>query len=408
MKMNRSIPALLGMLIGVLGCSQPAEQQMMGQFGKDLEFLKKHTDVVVLSSESAQSQVVVVPAWQGRVMTSTSGGLAGASYGWLNYELIESGVLQPHINAFGGEDRFWMGPEGGQYAIFFEAGAPFDLEAWQTPPLIDTDAFEITSRERTSVTFSKSATIQNYSDMSFDLRIERAVSLMDTPEVEAVLKVELPPEVGFVAFQSENSLFNRGTESWTKEKGLLSIWILGMYVPSPHTTVVIPFTSGPEAELGPIVNDAYFGKVPSERLVVSPEVIFFKADGEYRAKIGLSPMRAVEVLGSWDSGSKTLTVVQYSKPAGAVDYVNSMWEIQEAPYAGDVVNSYNDGPPEPGAKPLGPFYELETSSPAVELPAGEAIRHIHRTFHFSGPEQELDKLAKSVLGVSLSQIENAF
>ena len=155
MKMNRFIPALLGMLMGILGCSQPAEQQMIGPFGEDLEFLRKHTEVVVLSSESAQSQVVVAPAWQGRVMTSSSGGLAGASYGWLNYELIESGVLQPHINAFGGEDRFWMGPEGGQYAIFFEADAPFNLEAWQTPPLIDSEAFEVTSQEATSVTFSK-------------------------------------------------------------------------------------------------------------------------------------------------------------------------------------------------------------------------------------------------------------
>ena len=58
-----------------------------------------------------------------------------------------------------------------------------------------------------------------------------------------------------------------------------------------------------------------------------------------------------------------LTLVQYDQPEGATDYVNSMWEIQKEPFAGDVVNSYNDGPPAPGAKPLGPFYELETSSP---------------------------------------------
>jgi hypothetical protein len=25
----------------------------------------------------------------------------------------------PHINVFGGEDRFWLGPEGGQFSIFF-------------------------------------------------------------------------------------------------------------------------------------------------------------------------------------------------------------------------------------------------------------------------------------------------
>jgi hypothetical protein len=85
-----------------------------------------------------------------------------------------------------------------------------------------------------------------------------------------------------------------------------------------------------------------------------------------------------------------------------------MWEIQEQPYSGDVVNSYNDGPPEPGAKPLGPFYELETSSPAVELAAGEAITHLHRTIHFQGPRDQLDRIALAVLDVSLDQIEDAF
>ena len=94
-------------------------------FGKDLEFLKKHTDVIVLADSTNDVQVAVVPAWQGRVMTSTSGGKNGPSFGWINYELIESGELLPHINVFGGEDRFWMGPEGGQYAIFFKNGDDF-------------------------------------------------------------------------------------------------------------------------------------------------------------------------------------------------------------------------------------------------------------------------------------------
>ncbi len=57
--------------------------------------------------------------------------------------------------------------------------------------------------------------------------------------------------------------------------------------------------------------------------------------------------------------TSVLTLVHLTVPEGATDYVNSMWEIQEKPFAGDVVNSYNDGPASPGAKPLGPFYELE-------------------------------------------------
>src|SRR5205814_1528297 len=91
----------------------------------------------------------------------------------------------------------------------------------------------------------------------------------------------------------------------------------------------------------------------------------------------------------------------------ARDYVNSMWEVQKAPYGGDVVNSYNDGPPAPGAKPLGPFYELETSSPAAALAPGGAIVHRHRTIHLVGDGQALDQVARKALGVGIEEIRTA-
>jgi hypothetical protein len=172
--------------------------------------------------------------------------------------------------------------------------------------------------------------------------------------------------------------------------------------------VAIPFRPGSETELGPVVNDAYFGKVPPDRLRVEDGILFFKGDGRYRSKIGLSPQRARPVAGSYDGQRNVLTVVQYTQPEGASDYVNSMWEIQDEPYAGDVVNSYNDGPPEPGATPLGPFYELETSSPAAALAPGESITHRHRTFHISGDARALDQIARVALGVGQAQIESAF
>jgi hypothetical protein len=102
-----------------------------------------------------------------------------------------------------------------------------------------------------------------------------------------------------------------------------------------------------------------------------------------------------------------LTVVQYNKPAGVADYVNSMWQIQDQPYRGDVVNSYNDGPTSPGGKPLGPFYELETSSPAAVLAPGESILHTHRTYHFAGSAVQLDPIAQATLGVTIAQIRAA-
>jgi len=47
-------------------------------FGDDLAFLREHTNVILLAAGDAQ--VAVVAEYQGRVMTSTSGGSGGPSY----------------------------------------------------------------------------------------------------------------------------------------------------------------------------------------------------------------------------------------------------------------------------------------------------------------------------------------
>jgi hypothetical protein len=211
-----------------------------------------------------------------------------------------------------------------------------------------------------------------------------------------------------VAYQTLNTLTNTAEIPWDKKSGLLSIWLLGMFNPSPDVTMILPFIEGPATSAGPIVNDDYFGKVPPDRLKVSNGVIYFKGDGQYRSKIGLTPERAKEVMGSYDPASKTLTIVRYSKGEPADDYVNSKWEIQQFPYRGDVVNAYNDGPPSPGAKPMGPFYELESSSPAKELKPGENILHSQTTFHFQGEEEQLNRLTTQILGVSIHDINGAF
>jgi hypothetical protein len=177
-----------------------------------------------------------------------------------------------------------------------------------------------------------------------------------------------------------------------------------MLNPSEGTTVIIPFNTGPEDEWGPIVNDDYFGKVPNERLVIKDSICYFKADGKYRSKIGFNPRRAKNILGSYDAINRILTVVEYSKPDSITDYVNSKWEIQQNPYRGDVTNSYNDGPAMPGAKPMGPFYELETSSPAALLQPGESLTHKQTTYHFEGAESALSGISKKMLGVNLDSI----
>jgi hypothetical protein len=386
--------------------SQPT---LTGQFGSDIAFLRQHTEIVLLSADGAGATLVAVaPAYQGRVMTSTTGGSDAPSFGWIGRAAVAARARQPHMNVFGGEDRFWLGPEGGQYALYFKPGDPFDFDHWQVPEAFDWDTWEIAQRLPGELRFRKRMSLVNYSGTPFTIDVDRRVRVLTPSDAEAQLGTPLGSQVRIAAFESSNTVTNAGGAPWQAGLGLPSIWILGQFNPSPSTTIAIPFVPGPESTLGPIVNDSYFGKVPADRLVVREPVILFRADGQYRSKIGIPPSRAVPIAGSYDSAAHVLTLVQYTRQVEASRYVNSMWGIQREPYKGDVVNSYNDGPPAPGKPPLGPFYELETSSPGLELSPGQGYTHVHRTFHLVGPEADLDRVARATLKVGLSDLTGAF
>jgi hypothetical protein len=387
---------------------QPSATDKSARFGDDLAFLRKHTPLVLLSDAAGQAQLIVAPEYQGRVMTSTARGEAGASFGFIHREVVARHARAPHMNVFGGEDRFWLGPEGGPYALYFAPGDPFDLAHWQVPEALDWGAWPVTAQSSSEVRFDKDIALSNYAGQHFALHVERSVRLLARAALEQQLGIQLGEGLAWVGYESDNRIVNSGTESWSKATGLLSIWILGMYNPTPRTTIVLPFRAGDDAALGPIVNDVYFGKVPGDRLRSADGVIYFRGDGSARGKIGIPRPRAKPLVGAYDATGQALTLVQYTLPEDAVDYVNSVWDQQGDAYAGDVVNSYNDGPPAPGERPLGPFYELETSSKAAALAPGEALRHVHRTLHLTGDRAALSGVAQRALGVSLEQIERAF
>ena len=423
----------LAVVVLLTGC-----QKKQSSFDSDVAFLKKHVDVIVLEDRASSAKVAVVPQYQGRVMTSTVetpavgwinrvvhgsvrsstvGRPESPSFGWVNREAVARGILpeqdrkgtlDEHIHLFGGEDRIWLGPEGGQFSTYFAPGAPLDFDHWHVPALFDTEAYDVVEKTKKSCTFKKTAVLHNQSGARFDLEIQRTVQLLSAQDIAQTLNIQIPVDVRFVGFETVNTLTNIGQAPWQKETGLLSVWILGMMNRTAGSTVVIPIKPGPEEQLGPKVKDDYFGKVPADRLIVKDDVLFFRADSEYRSKIGVSPLRATPYCGSYDAENNVLTIVWYNQPAGVTDYVNSAWEIQKEPYKGDVINAYNDGPPAPGQPPLGPFYELETSSPAAALAPQQSMTHIHATMHFTGPAKQLDKMAVSVLGASLEDIKTAF
>lgn len=367
-----------------------------GTFSYDLNFLQQHKQVVVLGTRDSPARVIVIPEYQARVMTSTADGDEGMSYGWVNYDLIQSGDMRAHMNPFGGEDRFWLGPEGGQYAIFFPPGVPFDFEYWQTPALIDSEPFKLVSRDTVQATFRRSALVTNYQGFEFNIDINRQIQLLSTPDLENELNVPLA-DVKVVGYQSINTVSNTGDKAWSEDSGLLSIWILGMFNPSPETIIILPHQA---SQAG--VTDDYFGKIPEDRLHELEDVLVMKGDGRFRGKVGIAPDVASPIVGSYDRAKGLLTLVKFDLHADS-PYVNSKWEIQKHPYQGDAVNAYNDGPLEDGSQ-LGPFYELESSSPARALKPGEVIMHRHLTVHIEGTAERLNDIAQKTLGVALSSL----
>ena len=115
---------LLGLLflaLMVTACHHPAGAPYApGTFGYDRYFLSAYDSVIVLSAGSAS--VIVSPRYQGKVFTSTAFGDTGRSFGWVHYKAF-NGPLDAHMNAYGGENRLWLGPEGGKFSLFFPPGA---------------------------------------------------------------------------------------------------------------------------------------------------------------------------------------------------------------------------------------------------------------------------------------------
>ncbi|MDR9365576.1 MAG: hypothetical protein RI575_09580 [Balneolaceae bacterium] len=401
------------LLVGLIPLESSAQEVVYdppskrGTFSYDVNFLEEYTGVVVLGAIDSNGKILVTPTMQGRVMTSSVSGDTGKSLGWVNHELIESGEILEQFTPYGGEDRFWIAPEGGQYSVFITPGEDMVFENWYVPPGMNTEPWNLVSQSGSHVSVEKDLLLTNYSNVRYEMHANRTINLLNGPEVESLMGIEVMENIQQVAYETENTIRNTGKQAWTKETGAPAIWILSMFTPAPGITVVVPFKEGAEDELGPIATTDIFGEITEERLKIDDGVIYFKVDGEKRRKFGVGPKRAHPVAGSYDETNNILTIIQYTFPENNLDFVNQQWEIQDEPYNGEVVFAYNDGPLEDGSQ-LGPFYELESSSPAAFLAPGEELTHHHRVFHFSGEGEALNRISEQVLGVSLQEIVEAF
>jgi hypothetical protein len=376
-----------------------------GSFGADLSFLQKHDEgVIVLEANEGKAQVIVSPKYQAKVFTSTADGLAGRSFGWIHYTAFE-GPADPHMNGYGGENRLWLGPEGGKFSLYFKAGDSMVFDNWHTPGDFDTAAWKVVSKSGSSASLRKDMELVNYAGTHLSLSVSRDVSILSRQAIDELLHVTADSGVKAVGYTTKNVLTNTGQHAWTEQGGMPCIWMLDMFNPSPATTIVIPYKE-PAKPGEKVATTDYFGEIPSDRIKYDGGVLFFKADGKRRGKLGIHPRNAKPVAGSYDDQNKILTITLFDVDS-AGKYLNQEWNTKKPAFSGDAVNAYNDGPLADG-KQMGPFYEIESVSPAVALKAGASLTHSHTVLHFIGDEAGLDRISQAWLGVGLDAIRKKF
>ncbi|MEO3407021.1 DUF6786 family protein [Mucilaginibacter sp. CAU 1740] len=397
--------SLVLLLAGLGSCTMRMPPIEKGSFDYDLRFLKKHDDSLVVLSDGGLGMVAISPKYQGKVFTSTAEGSPGKSFGWIKYETFDQKQPDLHMNAFGGEDRLWLGPEGGKFSLFFKPGTKMEFANWHTPAAVDNERWEL-SKENTSstkVSMSKTTHLQNYAGTYLSIKLEREVEIIPRQNISSLLGIGPDSTVRSVGFSTRNSIINTGNNAWDQTTGAPCLWNLDMFAPSPGLVIVVPYNN--EA-IGKVATTNYFGEIPKDRITYKKGILLFKADGKSRGKLGIPPNRAKSMAGSYDAVNQVLTITLFDIDNKA-QYLNQEWKTDTEPYSGDAVNAYNDGPLADG-KQMGPFYEIESVSPAAFLKPGEKLTHKHSVFHFTGDKAALNKIALKTLGVSLDEISATF
>lgn len=373
-----------------------------GIFGYDLQFLKQQ-DSGLIVLRRGDAQVIVSPKYQAKVFTSTSDGERGFSFGWINYKAFGT-ATDAHMNAYGGENRLWLGPEGGKYSLFFKPDSAMVITNWKTPPPIDIESWNIEFKDSNSVRMFKDMSLLNYAGTQLTLRVDRKIEILDREGISKRTGLAANDSIHIVGYETENTLTNEGSLDWTAGTGMPCIWLLDMFKPSPKTIIIVPFQYAPGKKFSEIATTNYFGEIPPDRILHNDSMLIFKADGKSRGKLGIVANKARNMAGSYDGENKVLTIILYDVDAQG-RYLNQEWNITKPSFVGDAVNAYNDGPLSNGTQ-MGPFYEIESVSPAAFLKPKEFLTHRHAVFHFTGSESELNQIAIKLLGTSLVQTQD--
>ena len=388
--------ALVASLVFILLIALSRTTKINHSFKKDIERLKRHTDLIILRADD--KQLAIAPELQGRVLIATSNGFKKQSIGWINRDYLSK--RHDDIQGIGGgADRLWLGPDGGKFSVFFEPGAETTTDNIRVPPNFANTPFKIKHSHDNNALFESTFSFSNHLGFEFNTSVERLIELFDNNRNQHELGISISKEVAVLGYGSNTTVSNVGTAPWSSDTGLFSIWSLSTF--APRATIAIPL----KKPLKKVTN--YFTPASNRQTVITDNAVFYHADANFMNKIGIPAEHTLPFIGSYDHLCRRLTIIKFQISNLGAGYTNAVWNWDADPLDGEIVNIFNDGVQENGDF-FGPLYEIETSSAALALNVGQSHSHYHYTFHFTGPESELDIISNAVLGVSIEEFKKAF
>jgi hypothetical protein len=374
------------------------------KFAEVAQLLKDtKNDAYLLEGRRKGKQVLVCPSLAGRVMGTTYNGAGGDFGGFVDAKAFREGMKDIWDN-WGGEERYWLCPEGGQFDLMF-GGKKNCFDNYRVQDGFNHSKYQVVDQAQTgdSITMKASFNLVNGIGTRFEVESVRRITALDS----CPYAVGTGGTVDFVGFQSESTITNIGKNPWTRETGCLAHWHLGQFLPGPQVIVVIPFRQGHLSD--PPIREDYFrefcidGRMPPNRYWTKDGYTLFKADGKCRMKIGQNRSRALGWLASYNLQTHEIILMDYDYYTH-LDYAASYWYEQAEPFNGDCISFSAEGPGAPG-EPDGRCYELESMSPAMLLAPGESFTFRTRTMHIKGPRRTMAALCRRQLGPELAALE---
>jgi len=325
-----------------------------------LNYLVQKTPVIELYDQLG-GRVAVCPEWNGRVLTSTNGGLSGDSFGFINVRAIDTECFED----FGGEDQ------------------------WTLSPLIY--SYSVESIKEHQAVLQRTLRMADANGTPVEFHLTRSISLLSRKQAgtifgDAIADSLEQSDVSVVGFCTENTVR-------PQERACVASRQRGMFNANPHAAIIVPiprvsFMSEPFS-----VDVDYLGGAPHGRIRYLSQTMLIRADGQRRCQVTMPFAPSPPIFGAIELRSGTLTLWTFDLPN---DY----------PDKGDALRIYNSGCLRPHGSEFDwtTYYEMNCFAAARELEPEHSFTSCRNTLHLNADNTVLGDVVQQVFGVSLENI----